>query len=220
MIAQSSCGTPLRNRKCWPEASSEIAEISDVIKKLSQASEPSPGLSDNRFKLRPQCRVDLEALIEIPLRFLLEPLLQIAGAWIEEGHCAARIDDDRLVVIVHRSRQIAVRAARIAAIVVGDGKARIQLDGAREIRNGPGVIAFRLPGVTAAEPGSLITRSEQDDLIKFGDGFFKPAFVVKDATAIESRFEIARIEFNGAVEIGQRRVRVSGAATNRAFAPP
>ena len=60
-------------------------------KKLSQTSEPSPGLSDNRFKLRPQRRVDLEALIEVPLRFRLAPLLQIGDAAIEEGQGAARI---------------------------------------------------------------------------------------------------------------------------------
>src|SRR5215510_7668326 len=189
-------------------------------KKLSQTSEPSPDFCDNRFKLRPQRRVNLETLIEIPPRFLLAPLLQIADAAIEEGQGAARIEDERLVVIVHRSRQIAAGAARIAAIAVGDGLARIQLDGARVIRNGPGVIAFRLPGVTAVEPCALITRGEPGDLIEFGDGFFKPAFVVQDAPAVETRLEVARIEFNGAVEIVQRRVRVSCAAANQAAIIP
>src|SRR5262245_32051348 len=128
----------------------------------------------------------------------------MAAAAIEQSQGAWRIDRERLVVIVHRSRQTAVSASRIAAIAVGDGVARIQLNGARVIRNGPGVIAFRLPRVTAVEPCALIPWGEQDDLIKFGDGFFKTAFVVQDAPAIEARFEIALIEFNGAVEIGQR----------------
>jgi tetratricopeptide (TPR) repeat protein len=66
--------------------------------------------------LRPDRRVDLEALIEVALRFFFAPLLQMADAAIEEGQGVLRIDDDRLVVIVHRSRQIAVRAARIALI--------------------------------------------------------------------------------------------------------
>ena len=33
----------------------------NVTKKLSQTSEPSSGLSDDRFELRPQRRVNLEA---------------------------------------------------------------------------------------------------------------------------------------------------------------
>ena len=98
--------------------------------------------------------------------------------------------------------------------------ARIQLDGARVIRNSSRLIAFRLPDVTAVEPCALITRGEPDDLIKFGAGFFKPTIVVQDAPAIETRFEVARIEFNGAAEIIQRRVRVSGAAANQATIIP
>src|SRR5215831_4945121 len=129
-------------------------------KELSQTSEPSPGLSDNRFKLRPQRGVNLEALIEVPLGFRLAPLLQIADAAIEEGQGAARIQGERPVVIVHRFRQIAAGAARIAAIAVGDGLARIQLDGASVIRNSSGVIACRLPGVTAVEPTALIARGQ------------------------------------------------------------
>src|SRR5262249_3977541 len=93
---------------------------------LSRTSEPSPDFCDNPLKLRPQHRVNLETLIEIPLRFRLAPLLQIADAAIEEGQGAARIEDERLIVIVHRSRQIAASASRIAAIAVGDGLARIQ----------------------------------------------------------------------------------------------
>src|SRR5262245_43392265 len=179
----------------------------NVAKKLSQTTEPSPGLSDNRFKLRPQRRVNLEALIEVTLRFLLSPLLQIADAAIEEGQGAARIDDDRLVVIAHRSRQIAVRAARIAAIGVGDGLARIQLDGARVIRNGASVIAFRLPRAASVEPCALITRGEPDGLIVIGDSLFESAFVVPDVSTIEARFDVTRIQLNGVVEIGQSRVR-------------
>jgi hypothetical protein len=63
----------------------------NVTKKLSQTSEPSSGLSDDRFKLRPQRQVNLETLIEVTLRFRLAPLLQIADAAIEEGQGAARI---------------------------------------------------------------------------------------------------------------------------------
>jgi hypothetical protein len=176
--------------------------------RLSRTSKPSPGLSDNRFKIRPQRRVDLEALIEVSLSIRLAPLLQITDATIEKCQGAARIDDDRLVVILHRSRQIAAGASRIAAIAVGDGLARIQqFDGACEIGHGPGVIAFQEPGIAAVEPCALITRGEQDDLIEFGDGIFNPAFVVSDAPAIEASFEISWSEIDGAVEIDHRSVR-------------
>jgi hypothetical protein len=60
-------------------------------KKLSQASEPSPGLSDNGFKLRPQRRVNLETLVEVPLRFRLASLLQIANAAFSSSPTHVRI---------------------------------------------------------------------------------------------------------------------------------
>jgi hypothetical protein len=46
-------------------------------------------------------------------------------------------------------------------------------------------------------------------LVEISDGIFKPAFVVLDASVIETRFETARIEFKGAIEIGHRAVHLS-----------
>jgi hypothetical protein len=63
-----------------------------------------PCLSDNRFKLRLQRRVDIEALIEVSLSFRLAPLLQIADAAIEQSQGAARIDDERLTKVCRSGR--------------------------------------------------------------------------------------------------------------------
>jgi hypothetical protein len=57
--------------------------ICPVPSLYQSTTEYSPGLPDDRFKLRPQRRIDLETLIEIALRIRLAPLLQIAEAAIE-----------------------------------------------------------------------------------------------------------------------------------------
>jgi hypothetical protein len=80
----------------------------NVTKKLSQGSEPSPGLSNNRFKLRPQRRVDLEPLIDVPLRFRVAPLLKIADAAIEEGQGTSQIEDERLTKICRSGGEFAL----------------------------------------------------------------------------------------------------------------
>src|SRR5262249_4001929 len=177
---------------------------------LQHAVEPSPGFSDGHIKLRPQRWVYLETLIEVPPRFFLAPLLYVANATIEESHRAARIERERQVVIVHRPCQIAVRAARVAAIAVGRGVAWIQLDGARVVRNGGGVIAFRVSGGAAVGPCAPITRGKQNGLIIIGQSFFVPAFVTPGVTAIEAHLDITRIEFDGAVEVAQGGVPISG----------
>jgi hypothetical protein len=46
-------------------------------------------------------------------------------------------------------------------------------------------------------------------LVEISDGIFKPAFVALDTPVIETRFETARIEFKGAIEIRHRAVHLS-----------
>src|SRR5262245_2679685 len=57
-------------------------------------------------------------------------------------------------------------------------------------------------------------------LVKIGDGFFKSFFVMPDTAAIDTRFYKARIDFDGAIEVRQRSVHVSGEAMNRAAIIP
>src|SRR5262249_30643552 len=115
---------------------------------------------------------------------------------------------------------IAVRAARAAAIAVGRGVAWIQLDGARVVRNGGGVIAFRVSGGAAVGPCAAITRGKQNGLIVIGQSFFVPAFVTPGVTASEAHLDMTRIEFDGAVEVAQGGFRISGAEANQAAIIP
>src|SRR5581483_9446476 len=149
-------------------------------------------LTDARVERRLEPRVESEALGEVAFGFVVPAEQQPHQTALRPEAGALRAESDRLIQVGVRAPQVALIAARGAAVAPGGREARVEFDGPAVIADRGVEFLLRLPGVTPAVVRHRVSWVERDGLIEVRDGLVEPR-----RAAVVPGFGLIGLEFDG-----------------------